>query len=64
MAQYDDDEMGALDCEEIVGHIDPQDSELLKLAEEFEREQSIGLKLGKEIGKPVGILARYFKGLC
>nr|CAG4634884.1 EOG090X08PQ [Alona affinis] len=51
MAQYDDEEMGALDCEEIVGHIDPQDSTLLTLAEEYERERSIGLKLGQEIGK-------------
>ena len=55
MAQYDDEEMGALDCEEIVGHIDPQDSQLLKLAEEFEHERSIGLKLGQEIGKQASL---------
>nr|CAG4641818.1 EOG090X08PQ [Eurycercus lamellatus] len=51
MAQYDDEEMGALDCEEIEGHIEPQDSRVLKLAEAFEYEKSLGLKLGQEIGK-------------
>ena len=53
MAQYDDDEMGALDCEEIEGYIDPQDSRVLKLAKEFEHEKTLGLELNKEIGKKV-----------
>ena len=53
MAQYEDDEMGALDCEEIEGHIDSADSHLLKLAADFEKEKMIGLQLGKEIGKKV-----------
>nr|CAG4647178.1 EOG090X08PQ [Megafenestra aurita]SVE92481.1 EOG090X08PQ [Megafenestra aurita] len=51
MVQYDDDEMGALDCEEIEGHISIQDSEVLKLAEAYENEKTEGLKLGREIGK-------------
>lgn len=53
MVQYDDDEMGALDCEEIEGHISIQDSEVLKLAEAYENEKTEGLKLGREIGKVV-----------
>lgn len=53
MAQYDDDEMGALDCEEIEGYIDPKDSRVLKLAKEFEDEKTLGLELNKEIGKKV-----------
>nr|CAG4651104.1 EOG090X08PQ [Simocephalus serrulatus]SVE94329.1 EOG090X08PQ [Simocephalus serrulatus] len=51
MAQYDDEEMGALDCEEIEGHITLQDSEVLKLAEAYENEKTEGLKLGRAIGK-------------
>lgn len=53
MAQYDDEEMGALDCEEIEGHITLQDSEVLKLAEAYENEKTEGLKLGRAIGKVV-----------
>ena len=53
MAKYDDEEMGALDCEEIEGYLDSSDSRLLKLAKEFEKEKSIGLQLGQEIGKKV-----------
>nr|CAG4646376.1 EOG090X08PQ [Macrothrix elegans] len=51
MAQYDDEEMGALDCEEIEGYIPPEDPRVLKLAEEFEEEKRFGLKLNQEIGK-------------
>lgn len=53
MAQYDDEEMGALDCEEIEGYIDPQDSRVLELAKDFEQEKTLGLELNKEIGKKV-----------
>lgn len=53
MAEYDDEEMGALDCEEIEGYIDSSDSRLLKLAKDFEQEKLIGLQLGQEIGKTV-----------
>nr|SVE74273.1 EOG090X08PQ [Daphnia barbata] len=51
MAQYDDEEMGALDCEEIEGHITLQDEEVLKLAEAYEYEKTEGVRLGREIGK-------------
>nr|SVE73647.1 EOG090X08PQ [Daphnia atkinsoni] len=51
MAQYDDEEMGALDCEEIEGHITLQDKEVLKLAEAYEYEKTEGIRLGREIGK-------------
>nr|CAG4649460.1 EOG090X08PQ [Scapholeberis mucronata]SVE93708.1 EOG090X08PQ [Scapholeberis mucronata] len=51
MAQYDDDEMGALDCEEIEGHISIQDSQVLKLADEFEKDKTEGIRLGQKIGK-------------
>lgn len=53
MAEYDDEEMGALDCEEIEGYIDPQDSRVLELAKEYEHEQTLGQRLSKEIGKVV-----------
>lgn len=56
MAQYDDDEMGALDCEEIEGHINIQDSEVLKLADAFEKEKTEGFRLGQKIGKVVSEL--------
>ena len=52
-AGYDDEEMGALDCEEIEGYIESSDKRLLKLAEEFEKEKGIGLQLGDQIGKKV-----------
>nr|CAG4637137.1 EOG090X08PQ [Ceriodaphnia reticulata]SVE73027.1 EOG090X08PQ [Ceriodaphnia reticulata] len=51
MAQYDDDEMGALDCEEIEGHISLQDTEVLKLADAFEKDKTEGLRLNQKIGK-------------
>lgn len=51
MAQYDDDEMGALDCEEIEGHITMQDAEVLKLAEAYEHDKTEGIRLGQKIGK-------------
>lgn len=53
MAQYDDEEMGALDCEEIEGHITLQDEEVLKLAEAYEYGKTEGIRLGREIGKVV-----------
>nr|CAG4642616.1 EOG090X08PQ [Evadne anonyx] len=52
-AEYDDEQMGALDCEEIEGHIEPNDEYLLKLATEFEHEKSEGLRLNQEIGRKV-----------
>nr|CAH0105863.1 unnamed protein product [Daphnia galeata] len=51
MAQYDDEEMGALDCEEIEGHITLQDEEVLKLAAAYEHDKTEGIRLGREIGK-------------
>ncbi|XP_058128830.1 protein LTV1 homolog [Anopheles ziemanni] len=36
--QYDDPEVGALDCEEIEGHVEVNDDVLLRCAEEFKRE--------------------------
>nr|CAG4648025.1 EOG090X08PQ [Moina brachiata]SVE93096.1 EOG090X08PQ [Moina brachiata] len=51
MAEYDDEEMGALDCEEIEGYIDPQDSRVLELAKEFEHDLTLGQRLNGEIGK-------------
>ncbi|XP_046643662.1 protein LTV1 homolog isoform X1 [Daphnia pulicaria] len=51
MAQYDDEEMGALDCEEIEGHITLQDDEVLKLAAAYEHDKTEGIRLGREIGK-------------
>ena len=52
--------MGALDCEEIEGHMDPQDKYLLKLAEEFENEKTVGLRLNAEIGKKVRLFIDLF----
>jgi len=52
-AEYDDEQMGALDCEEIEGYIDPNDDYLLKLAEEYEHSKTEGLRLNQEIGKRV-----------
>ncbi|XP_040168444.1 protein LTV1 homolog [Anopheles arabiensis] len=37
--QYDDPEVGPLDCEEIEGHVDPNDDVLLRCAAEFKRER-------------------------
>uniref|UniRef100_A0A182P8H2 Protein LTV1 homolog n=1 Tax=Anopheles epiroticus TaxID=199890 RepID=A0A182P8H2_9DIPT len=37
--QYDDPEVGALDCEEIEGHVEPNDDVLLRCVEEFKRER-------------------------
>ncbi len=53
MAQYDDEEMGALDCEEIEGHITLQDDEVLKLAAAYEHDKTEGIRLGRQIGKVV-----------
>lgn len=68
MEQYDDEEMGALDCEEIEGHIKPDDSRVLKLAEEYEHEKSIGIELARQIGKPVSFqlpfLEAYLPSSC
>lgn len=64
MAEYDDEEMGALDCEEIEGHINPQDSRVLKLADEFEREKNLGFKLGQEVGKSVRIVSNLLCCSC
>nr|CAG4643314.1 EOG090X08PQ [Ilyocryptus agilis] len=66
MAQYDDDEMGALHNEEIEGYIEPKDSRLMKLAEEFENERMVGFKLNEEIGKTAraeveGALEKYLE---
>lgn len=38
--QYDDPEVGALDCEEIEGHVEVNDDVLLQCAEEFKAEHS------------------------
>ena len=60
-AEYDDEQMGALDCEDIEGHIDPNDEYLLKLATEFEHAKSEGLRLNQEIGKKVFPFLFFFK---
>ncbi|KAI4468956.1 low-temperature viability protein ltv1-related [Holotrichia oblita] len=39
-ASYDDNEIGALDCEEIEGYVHENSDILIQYAEEFEREQS------------------------
>lgn len=39
-ASYDDHEIGALDCEEIEGHVPENSDILLQYAEEFEKEQA------------------------
>lgn len=36
---YDENEIGALDCEEIEGHVDPNSDLLLQCVDEFERDQ-------------------------
>jgi len=60
-AEYDDEQMGALDCEEIEGYIDPNDEYLLKLAEEFEHAKTEGLRLNQEIGKKVLFLTYFLE---
>lgn len=44
-ADYDDEQIGALDCEEIEGHVDDDSSSILKLAMEFQkqREESVSV---------------------
>ncbi|KAL1403750.1 hypothetical protein pipiens_019232, partial [Culex pipiens pipiens] len=37
--QYDDPELGALDCEDIEGHVDINDSVLMQYAEEYRKER-------------------------
>ncbi|XP_019539825.2 protein LTV1 homolog [Aedes albopictus] len=37
--QYDDPELGALDCEDIEGHVEINDSVLLQYAEEYRKER-------------------------
>lgn len=37
---YDDDEIGALDCDEIEGHIAPNSDLVLQCAAEFEQQQN------------------------
>ncbi|XP_053679874.1 protein LTV1 homolog isoform X2 [Anopheles nili] len=37
--QYDDPEVGALECEEIEGHVEPNDDVLLRCAEEFKKNR-------------------------
>ncbi|XP_044265410.1 protein LTV1 homolog [Tribolium madens] len=49
-ADYDDNEIGALDCEEIEGHVPESSDILLQYAEEFERSQQKE-KLDKEVIK-------------
>lgn len=39
-AAYDDNEIGALDCEEIEGYVADNSDILLQYAEEFERDQA------------------------
>lgn len=38
-ADYDENEIGALDCDEIEGHVDESDEILLQYADEFEKHQ-------------------------
>merc|ERR1712071_602296 len=51
MGQYNEEEMGPLDCEEIEGHIQPNDECILKLADDFEYQKTEGLRLNQEIGR-------------
>lgn len=37
---YDEDEIGALDCDEIEGHIEPNSDLVLQCAAEFEEQQN------------------------
>uniref|UniRef100_A0A182MYD7 Protein LTV1 homolog n=1 Tax=Anopheles dirus TaxID=7168 RepID=A0A182MYD7_9DIPT len=48
--QYDDPEVGALDCEEIEGHVDTTDEVLLKCAAEFKRDHDsvADIEFGKQ----------------
>ncbi|XP_043525037.1 protein LTV1 homolog isoform X2 [Frieseomelitta varia] len=39
-AAYDEDEIGALDCDEIEGHIEPNSDLVLQCAAEFEKQQN------------------------
>lgn len=38
-ADYDENEIGALDCDEIEGHVEESDSILLQYADEFEKQR-------------------------
>lgn len=38
-AGYDENEIGALDCDEIEGHVEESDSILLQCADEFEKQR-------------------------
>ncbi|EFA07437.1 protein LTV1 homolog [Tribolium castaneum] len=49
-ADYDDNEIGALDCEEIEGHVPESSDILLQYAQEFEKSQQ-NEKLDKEVIK-------------
>lgn len=40
-AAYDDNEIGALDCEEIEGHVAENSDLLLQYAEEFEKSRAM-----------------------
>lgn len=43
-AEYDENEIGALDCEEIEGEINPLDDMVLRLAnEEFDKRSKVVL---------------------
>ncbi|XP_052871457.1 protein LTV1 homolog [Anopheles cruzii] len=46
--QYDDPEVGALDCEEIEGHVEVSDNVLLQYAEAYQRENDGQFDLAKE----------------
>ncbi|XP_058057282.1 protein LTV1 homolog [Anopheles bellator] len=46
--QYDDPEVGALDCEEIEGHVEVNDDVLLQYAEAYQRENDDQFDLAKE----------------
>ena len=39
-AAYDEDEIGALDCDEIEGYIAPNSDLVLQCATEFEKQQN------------------------
>jgi hypothetical protein len=42
-AEYDENEIGALDCEEIEGELNPEDDMVLRLAqEEFDKRSKVG----------------------
>ena len=48
---YEDTEIGALDCDEIEGHLNAQSNLLLKYAEEFEEDQKKEDALNEKITK-------------